>query len=84
MSSVSGGGVNKWHPASAVDWDGGDSEMFQFFYGVVTSTGSHTLTVDLTTSVNHIQLAAEELAAGASPTWSIDTSGSATSGNFPS
>jgi len=50
----------------------------------VTSTGSHTLTVNLTGSVNKIQLADEELAAGTSPTWSIDTSGTETSGDFPS
>jgi hypothetical protein len=84
VSSVSGGGVSDWEPATSVDFDSGDGEMLQFFYGVVSSTGSHAITINLSGSVNTIQLDDEELSAGTSPTWSIDTSGSETSGDFPS
>ena len=41
VSSVSGGGVSQWEPATSVDYDGGDGEMLQFFYGVVTSPAPH-------------------------------------------
>jgi hypothetical protein len=33
VSSVSGGGVSQWEPATSVDYDSGDGEMLQFFHG---------------------------------------------------
>jgi RHS repeat-associated protein len=82
VSSVSGGGVAAWAP-TGVDYDGGDGQMLQIFYGVVSSPGSSSITVTWSSSIGNAHVAAEEFSAGTGVTWSVDSAASSAS-PFPS
>jgi hypothetical protein len=79
VKSLTGGGVSSWKASDAVDYDGGDGQQLQIWYGVVASTASATLTIDWTQSINNVHLAWQEFSATAGTTWSVDTSATARS-----
>jgi hypothetical protein len=76
-SSVAGGGVGSWGRVQG-PYTGYAAHDLEIWAGVVTATGSSTVTVTFSGSVASIQtgLSAQEFSAsGSSPTWSLDTGG---------
>ncbi len=76
-SSVSGGGVGSW--TQAATYAGYANHQFSVWTGVVSATGSATVTIGFSASVSgtEVGLEAQEFSssAGASTTWAVDTSG---------
>ncbi len=72
-SSVSGGGVSTWSDESFCGYATGAS--LSIWCGVVSSTGPSDITVSFATQAGSGVAFAQELSAGPSPTWSLDTSG---------
>ena len=73
VSSVSGGGVTTWNKlvAQGVGTNHGtDSEVW---WGVITSTGSQTITVDWASSVTYVVLVAQQFHSSVAATWSAGT-----------
>ena len=87
-SAVNGGGVTNWNKAAYSNASGaGDAEIW---WGVITATGSSTITVTFPGGSNH-NLGALQFTAGAGYYWYQDGPGGgttgtakATSGNYPS
>lgn len=90
ITGVSGGGVTNWTKVTSnTNTTGqGNNEMWR---GVVTSTGSATITVTYSSAAGGNEIVAQEFTMGSSSgTWAIDTSGttinsgSQTTINYPS
>jgi RHS repeat-associated protein len=78
VTSVSGGGVTTWHKDVAYLGPemGNDNEIW---WGVVTSTGASTISLNLSATPSGDELVAQEFTAGSGVTWSADGSGSTSS-----
>lgn len=77
ISSVSGGGVTTWtNLVHAVNL-GAQTACFDMWLGVVTATGSSTITFTGSAALTSLGTSyfAEQFNGGASPTWSLDGAG---------
>ncbi len=90
VNSISGGGVGSWTKVTAYS-AGGTPGNIEMWRGVVTTTGSGTITVTYSGTAGTNEIVAEEYSMGsANGTWAIDTSGtstttsSVTTVNYPS
>jgi trimeric autotransporter adhesin len=90
ISSISGGGVGSWTKVTAYT-GGGTPGNIEMWRGVVTTTGSGTISVTYSGTIGTNEIVAEEFTMGSSSgTWAIDTSGSdtttssVTTVNYPS
>lgn len=87
ITGISGGGVTNWTKiTSNVGGAAGNNEMWR---GVVTGTGSGTITVTYSGAAGANEITAQEFTMGSSGgTWAVDTSGattgSSTTINYPS
>jgi hypothetical protein len=88
ITGISGGGVTNWTKVTSnVGGAGqGNNEMWR---GVVTTTGSGTITVTYSAAAGANEIVAQEFSMGSSSgTWAVDVSGSATGSsttiNYPS
>ena len=76
-TSVSGGGVGSW--TLAATYAGYANRQFSIWTGVVTSTGSATITVGFSGSVSAVEVGLEgqefTSSLGTSTAWGVDTSG---------
>jgi hypothetical protein len=90
VSSVSGGGVTNWTKVTS-DTSGGAKGNIEMWRGVVTTTGSGTITVTYSGGAGTNEIVAQEFSMGSSNgTWAVDTSGTLVSApntttiNYPS
>lgn len=87
VSSVSGGGVTTWNSYQS---EKNTSQGTAFWWGVVTATGSSTITiVNSSATYSLVALGALQFTSSIAGTWSTDGAGSnnsgiASSGNYPS
>ena len=77
VSSISGGGVSTWTRQREGPYSGYGGNDFEIWTGVVSSTGSSTVTVSFSGSVasDGVELTGQEFSAasGSSTTWGLDT-----------
>ncbi len=78
VNSLSGGGVTTWYKVTSYT-GGGTPGNIEMWRGVVTTTGSGTVTVSYSGTAGTNEIVAQEFTMGsANGTWAIDTSGTAT------
>lgn len=90
ISSLSGGGVTNWTKVTS-DTSGGAKGNIEMWRGVVTTSGSGTITVTYSAGAGTNEIVAQEFSMGSSTgTWAVDTSGTQVSStnttaiNYPS
>jgi hypothetical protein len=73
-TSVSGGGVSTWIQAPNTAVSSASGEAGAWWYGLISSTGSSTLTIGGGETNANVRLTAVEFVAGDGYTWRLDTS----------
>jgi parallel beta-helix repeat protein len=75
ITNISGGGVTSWQPITSGHSGTGSLKSVEMWRGVVTSTGSSTITLTFSGSAGSTDIAVDEYTMNSAyGTWSVDTS----------